>query len=67
MSNSIGSWNGIVFKVSSQKIFSPTDINVKRSSRWATHDIIGKTPKMEFQGMDQIAVECKLFLMQRSA
>lgn len=62
MSNSIGSWNGRVFKVSSSKIFSLSDISVKRSSRWATHDIIGKVPKMEFQGMDQIAVECKIIL-----
>lgn len=62
MSNSIGSWNGSVFKVSSEKIFSLSDISVKRSSRWATHYIIGKVPKMEFQGMDQIAVECKIIL-----
>ena len=60
--SSIGSWNKLVFKVSSKKVFSLTDISVKYSANWVNHEIIGQAPKTEFQGKGQIAVECKIIL-----
>lgn len=60
--SSIGSWNKIVFKVSSKKVFSLTDISVKYSANWVNHEIVGQVPKTEFQGKGQIAVECKIIL-----
>lgn len=60
--SSIGSWNKLVFKVSSKKVFSLTDISVKYSANWVNHEIVGQVPKTEFQGKGQIAVECKIIL-----
>ena len=57
--SSIGSWNKIVFKVSSKKVLSLTDISVKYSANWVNHEIVGQVPKTEFQGKGQIAVECR--------
>jgi len=52
-------WGDITFKVTSEKVFSFDKMKRSYSARWASHDIIGKRPKMEFQGpgMDEISIE----------
>lgn len=46
----IGSWGGIVFKVSEKKALPMQDIKTEISSKWASHEIIGSKPKAEFEG-----------------
>jgi phage protein U len=55
----IASWGGITFKVNSDQVFSFQKMKRTYSGRWASHSIIGKRPKMEFQGpgMDEISLE----------
>lgn len=52
-------WGDITFSVNSDKVFSFKNMKRSYSARWASHDIIGKRPKMEFQGpgMDEITIE----------
>ena len=52
-------WGDITFKVNSDQMFSFRKMKRSYSARWASHDIIGKRPKMEFQGpgMDEITIE----------
>lgn len=55
----IARWGDITFKVNSDLVFSFTKMKRTYSARWANHDIIGKRPKMEFQGpgMDEITID----------
>ena len=52
-------WGNITFKVNSGKVFSFKNMKRSYSAKWAAHEIIGKRPKMEFQGpqMDEITLE----------
>ncbi|MCD8364783.1 MAG: phage tail protein [Clostridiales bacterium] len=52
-------WGSIKFSVSSSKVFSFNNMKRSYSGRWASHNIIGKRPKMEFQGpdLDEITIE----------
>lgn len=55
-------WGDIKFKVNSEKIFSFSDMKRSYSARWASHSIIGKRPKMEFQGPDMDEITIKVIL-----
>lgn len=46
----IGTFGGVVFSVSSQKILTPRDIKHTITSSWASHSIIGQKPKVEKTG-----------------
>ena len=52
-------WGDIIFKVNSDRVFTFKNMKRSYSGRWASHNIIGKRPKMEFQGpgMDEITIE----------
>lgn len=52
-------WGSIKFSVNSDKIFSFTNMKRSYSGRWAAHNIIGKRPKMEFQGpdLDEVTID----------
>lgn len=55
----IGKWGKTQFKVNAKKALTFKNMKRSYSARWATHDIAGKRPKLEFQGpdMDEISVE----------
>lgn len=55
----IAKWGDITFRVSSEQVFSFRKMKRSYSARWATHNIPGKRPKMEFQGanMDEMSIE----------
>lgn len=55
-------WNGIVFKVNSRQVFTFKNMKRSYSTKWATHDIIGRRPRMEYQGaeMDEMTIEVML-------
>jgi phage protein U len=59
---SMAQWNGIVFKVNSKKIFTFKNMKRSYSTRWATHDIIGRRPRLEYQGpaMDEVTIDVVL-------
>lgn len=42
----------VYFVVSGYKILTPNDVSRSRQARIAKHDILGKKPKLEFQGVD---------------
>lgn len=52
-------WGDIKFSVNSEKVFSFRGMKRSYSGRWATHNIIGKRPMVEFQGpdLDEINIE----------
>ena len=52
-------WGDIVFAVNSNKVFSFNGMKRSYSARWAEHNIIGRRPKVEFQGpnLDEISIE----------
>ena len=58
----LAKWGGIEFKVNADKVFSFRNMKRSYSARWASHDIVGKMPKMEFQGRDadEITIEVML-------
>lgn len=59
----IGQWgSSIKFSVNSDKQLSFKNMKRTSSSRWASHNIIGKRPKMEFLGpdMDEISLDVVL-------
>ena len=42
----------ITFEVSSSKILTPSDLELKASGSWSYHDIISKKPQSEFNGAE---------------
>ena len=59
----VGQWGSdIKFSVNSEKQLSLRDMKRTSSARWASHNIIGKRPKMEFLGpdMDEVTLEVVL-------
>ncbi len=52
-------WNGIVFQVNSEKVFTFRNLKKKYSTQWNSHDIIGRRPKLEWQGaeMEEVTLE----------
>lgn len=55
----LAQWGNIAFQVNSDKVFSFNKMKRSYSARWASHNIVGKRPKMEYQGpnMDEITIE----------
>lgn len=53
----IGSFGGIVFRVSSDTVKTFTDLNRNVQGRYSEHDVIGKKPVVEFLGpaLDEIS------------
>lgn len=58
----VGSINGIPFIVSSRYLRTFSDYNRSIKSKWATHDIIGQKPKLEFLGSDLENISFKMLL-----
>lgn len=54
--------NLITFEVSSDKVQTFSNLRRSVSARWAKHDIIGHTPKLEFLGIEtgEITLDIKL-------
>lgn len=52
----IGSLGQLIFTVSSKYIFTLNNLTKSKSANWIEHKIIGKTPKLQFDGanLDQI-------------
>lgn len=51
-SGQMGSWGGIIFCVSEQKILPMQDMEQELNGKWAEHDVIGDKAKSEFQGAE---------------
>lgn len=62
MINMIGILGFVTFETSSRRIRTFNSLQRSGSSRWATHEIIGKKPVLEFlgPGVEQIAFEMRL-------
>jgi len=59
----IGQWgNSIAFSVNSNKQLTFRDMKRTSSGRWASHNILGKRPKMEFLGPDSDSVTMEVVL-----
>ena len=48
--SAVGIFGKLPFLCSSAVTFTFKDLSVSRSARWATHEIIGKKPKLEYIG-----------------
>ena len=60
----IGSYAGISFTVSEDKVQTFQEMSRETASRWNTHEVIGAKPKQEFLGPD---LDSMTFTMQLSA
>ena len=58
----IGMFGDVVFSVSPLKIFTFDDFERDTKGRWATHNVIGKTPISEFLGQDVESITLKIQL-----
>lgn len=59
----IGHWGKyIVFSVSDKKILTFRNFSQNVQGRWETHNIIGKKPRLEFQGPDLREIEMEIRL-----
>lgn len=59
----IGSFGSIItFEVTSDKILTMKDIKRTVSGRWTDHKILGKKPKLEFNGPDSDSVTFTVIL-----
>jgi phage protein U len=47
----IGSWGSCVFEVSRKKVLSFNNLSKTVENRWNDHEIIGRKPKTEFNGV----------------
>lgn len=54
--------NLITFSVSSDKVLTFDRMQRNISGRWATHEVIGGKPKLEFLGSDDRTVTLPIFL-----
>lgn len=63
----IGSWGpNLTFEVNSRKQLPFTKMKRSVKARWATHNLFGEKPKMEFQGVEQTSVTMEVtFSAQR--
>lgn len=52
----IGYLGGVTFYASSRSIKTLNDIQKNRTAKFATHSIINKKPKLEFQGVELSAI-----------
>lgn len=60
----IGSYAGISFTVSEDKVQTFQEMSRETAARWNTHEVIGAKPKQEFLGPD---LDSMTFTMQLSA
>lgn len=60
----IGSYAGISFTVSEDKVQTFQEMSRETASRWNTHEVIGAKPKQEFLGPD---LDSMSFTMKLSA
>lgn len=51
-SGQIGSFGGIIFRVSDKKALPMQNVKQELSSRWLQHEVIGSRPKPEFAGAE---------------
>ena len=59
----IGHWGKyLVFSVSDKKILTFHNFSQTLQGRWETHNIIGKKPRLEFQGADLREIEMEIRL-----
>jgi phage protein U len=58
----IGSFAGIVFEVSADKVLTINDLSRSGSARWAVHDVNQKKPMPEFLGPGQDGMPFKIIL-----
>lgn len=58
----VGSFGGIVFKVSSKKTLTMQEPKQEVSGRWESHQIIGSKPKPEFLGPDTRSFEMTVII-----
>lgn len=58
----IGYFGDIIFETSDERILTLVDFERSSSSRWSTHDVIGKKPASEFigPGLDTISFTVNL-------
>lgn len=58
----IGSFGEILFEVSQLRVFNFDDFTRKTSAKYASHDIIGRPPVLEFTGreLEEISLTIKL-------
>lgn len=64
MASALGVFGTIPFVCSSSAVLTFKDLQVERTDRWATHDVLGQKPKLEFIGQQLISVS---FSIQLSA
>lgn len=64
MASALGVFGVIPFVCSSSVLMTFKDLQVERTDRWATHEVIGQKPKLEFIGEQLISVS---FSIQLSA
>lgn len=50
MGSVIGIFGNIPFVSSNSIVFTFKDLSISRSTRWATHEVIGRTPLLEYIG-----------------
>lgn len=58
----LAQWGDIAFQVTADQVLSFQKMKRSYSGQWASHNIIGKRPKLEFQGpkMDEVTMEAIL-------
>jgi len=64
MASALGVFGTIPFVCSSSVVLTFKDLQVERTDRWATHEVLGQKPKLEFIGEQLISVS---FSVQLSA
>ncbi len=58
----IGTYGSVTFESSTARVRTFTDVSRQGSGRWATHDVAGLKPALEFigPGLEEISMEIKL-------
>lgn len=56
MASALGVFGLIPFVCSSSAVLTFRNLNVERSDRWATHDVVGGKPKLEYLGPNLLQI-----------
>lgn len=62
MASALGLLGMIPFVCSSSVVMTFKDLQVERSDRWATHEVIGQKPKLEYIGPQLLQVSFSIHL-----
>lgn len=62
MASALGVLGLIPFVCSSSAVLTFRNLSVERSDRWATHDVIGNKPKLEYVGPNLLQVSFEIQL-----